>query len=202
MDRSIGEDRPIGGPLIPRDTHIQHLVRDASAHAILSYGMYANRCSWRLARHLLGPGDWSFLDGCLDLPLVLWQHAGLLKSVKEIPHPHPHTHMSDNHKPTSYPDRKKQIDAPTTNCSKDSSKSSLFTPTPPGCSTGDNGFLTTIVISQSGSLMGLLCYTHRTRRKDWCKSAAMPPACYGSCNRWSWQIWCSSASRKSAVCTD
>lgn len=31
----------------------------------------------------------------------------------------------------------------TTNCSNDSSKSSLFTPTPPGCSTGDSGFLTT-----------------------------------------------------------
>lgn len=31
----------------------------------------------------------------------------------------------------------------TTNCSNDSSNSSLLTPTPPGCSTGDNGFLTT-----------------------------------------------------------
>jgi hypothetical protein len=32
----------------------------------------------------------------------------------------------------------------TTNCSSDSSKSSLLTPTPPGCSAGDRGFLTTI----------------------------------------------------------
>lgn len=32
----------------------------------------------------------------------------------------------------------------TTNCSSDSSKSSLLTPTPPGCSAGESGFLTTI----------------------------------------------------------
>lgn len=31
----------------------------------------------------------------------------------------------------------------TTNCSRDSSKSSLLTPTPPGCSIGERGFLTT-----------------------------------------------------------
>lgn len=34
----------------------------------------------------------------------------------------------------------------TTNCSRDCSKSSLFTPKPPGCSAGDNGFFTTKTI--------------------------------------------------------
>lgn len=38
----------------------------------------------------------------------------------------------------------------TTNCSKDSSNSSLLTPTPPGCSAGERGFFTTI--SQSDAV--------------------------------------------------
>lgn len=50
----------------------------------------------------------------------------------------------------------------TTNCSSDSSKSSLFTPRPPGCSTGDNGFLTTTDRTQISNNFGLSICCSRT----------------------------------------